>query len=254
MRDKTLKWRDFVIGSAVALTVIVSSPAYPQDSESDGLISEPNIEEVVVYGIRASLESALAAKRERANLTEFINADDIGKLPDENVAEVLENIPGVQISRTAGIGDGVSIRGSNQNRVEINGRSTTPSGANRGGISFSDLPASLVRSLEVKKVPTADMVEGSLGGTIDVKTYRGLGLKKPLRVVRAVSEYAENADKWNETFSTTLGDNFSTESGDIGAIINFSYFDKIVREDRLRVTPGVLSTSQREIDFDGDCQ
>ena len=113
-------------------------------------------------------------------MTEFINADDIGKLPDENVAEVLENIPGVQISRTAGIGDDVSIRGSNHTRVEINGRSTTPSGSNRGGISFSDLPASLVRSLEVKKVPTADMVEGSLGGTIDVKLYRGLRLKKPV--------------------------------------------------------------------------
>ena len=97
MIDKTLKWRDFVIAIAVAVTVIVSSPAYTQDSESDEVISEPNIEEVIVYGIRASLESALAAKRERANLTEFINADDIGKLPDENVAEVLENIPGVQI-------------------------------------------------------------------------------------------------------------------------------------------------------------
>jgi len=254
MRDKTLKWRDFVIGIAVALTIIISSPAYTQDSESDLVISEPNIEEVIVYGIRASLESALAAKRERANLTEFINADDIGKLPDENVAEVLENIPGVQISRTAGIGDAVSIRGSDQNRVEINGRTTTPSGSNRGGISFSDLPASLVRSLEVKKVPTADMVEGSLGGTIDVKTYRGLGLKKPLRVVRSVSEYAENADKWNETFTTTLGDNFSTERGDVGAIINFSYFDKIVREDRLRVSPGIRSTSQSQIDFDGDGQ
>ena len=254
MRDKLLKWRDFVIGTAVALTIIISSPAYTQDSESDLVISEPNIEEVIVYGIRASLESALAAKRERANLTEFINADDIGKLPDENVAEVLENIPGVQISRTAGIGDAVSIRGSDQNRVEINGRTTTPSGSNRGGISFSDLPASLVRSLEVKKVPTADMVEGSLGGTIDVKTYRGLGLKKPLRVVRSVSEYAENADKWNETFTTTLGDNFSTERGDVGAIINFSYFDKIVREDRLRVSPGIRSTSQSQIDFDGDGQ
>ena len=254
MIDKTLKWRDFVIAIAVAVTVIVSSPAYTQDSESDEVVSEPNIEEVIVYGIRASLESALAAKRERANLTEFINADDIGKLPDENVAEVLENIPGVQISRTAGIGDDVSIRGSNQNRVEINGRSTTPSGSNRGGISFSDLPASLVRSLEVKKVPSADMVEGSLGGTIDVKTYRGLGLKKPLRVVRSVSEYAENADKWNETFTATLGDNFSTERGDVGAIINFSYFDKIVREDRLRVSPGIRSTSQSQIDFDGDGQ
>ena len=125
-------------------------------------------------------------------------------MPDENVAEVLENIPGVQISRSAGIGSSVSVRGSTSNRVEINGRGTTPSGDNRGGMSFEDLPAALVRSLNVVKVPTADMVEGSIGGTINVKTYRGLALKERLAVFRASTEYAENADVWNENFSATL--------------------------------------------------
>jgi TonB-dependent receptor len=252
MGKNTLMWRCFV-GIAVA-AAIGSSSAFAQDTASDEESSESEIEEVIVLGIRASLESALAAKRERANLTEIINADDIGKLPDENVAEVLENIPGVQITRDAGIGEDVSIRGSNQNRVEINGRTTTPSGSNRGGISFSDLPAALVKSLEVVKVPTADMVEGSLGGTIDVKTYRGLSLKKPLRSVRGASEYAENADVWNENFAATLGDKFSTERGDVGAIFTLSHSDKVVREDRLRVSPGVRAANQSQIDFDGDGQ
>ena len=96
-----------------------------------------------------------------------------------------------KITRDKGIGAEVSVRGSDQNRIEINGRGTSPSADSRGGISFADLPAALVRSLHVVKVPTADMVEGSLGGTIDVKTYRGLKLQKPLRVVRLTSEYAE---------------------------------------------------------------
>ena len=252
MGKNTLMWRGFV-GIALA-AALGSSSAFAQDKASSEESSESEIEEVIVLGIRASLESALAAKRERANLTEIINADDIGKLPDENVAEVLENIPGVQITRDAGIGEDVSIRGSNQNRVEINGRTTTPSGSNRGGISFSDLPAALVKSLEVVKVPTADMVEGSLGGTIDVKTYRGLSLKKPLRSVRGASEYAENADVWNEKFATTLGDKFSTERGDVGAIFTLSHSDKVVREDRLRVSPGVRAANQSQIDFDGDGQ
>lgn len=223
-----------------------------QEPVADEANADANIEEIMVYGIRQSLETALAEKRARVNLTEIINADDIGKLPDENVAEVLENIPGVQIDRSSGIGSSVSVRGSNQNRIEINGRSTTPSGVNRGGISFSDLPASLVRSLNVIKVPTADMVEGSLGGTIDVKTYRGLKLKKPLRVVRVVSEYAENADQWNENFSATLGNKFATERGDVGAIMSLSHSDKFVREDRLRVSPGVRQAADSQIDFDGD--
>ena len=185
------------------------------EEEQDKKVVDSSIDEVIVFGIRESLESALAAKRARANLTEVINADDIGKLPDENIAEVLENIPGVQIDRSGGIGSQVSVRGSSQNRVEINGRSTTPAKDERGGISFSDLPSTLVRSLNVVKVPTADMVEGSLGGTVNVKTYRGLKLKKPLKVVRAVSEYAENADKWNEKYSATFGDKFSTSRGDV---------------------------------------
>jgi len=100
----------------VAVIALCSLNGHAQNNNEDSAI-----EEVVVYSIRKSLESALAEKRDRINLTEIINADDIGKLPDENVAEVLENIAGVQITRDAGIGDGVSIRGSDQNRVEMNG-------------------------------------------------------------------------------------------------------------------------------------
>ena len=229
-----------------------SAAALSAEDKKNNKTADESIEEVIVTGIRASLESALEAKRALANLTEVINADDIGKLPDENIAEVLENIPGVQIDRSGGIGSSVSVRGSTQNRVEINGRSTTPSKSARGGISFSDLPSTLVRSLNVVKVPTADMVEGSLGGTINVKTYRGLKLKKPLRVVRAVSEYAENADKWNENFSATFGNRFATSRGDVGAILNLSYFDKFVREDQLRVSPGVRQSTQSNLDFDDD--
>lgn len=218
----------------MTLISLCSFQGYAQTSSEDGVI-----EEVVVYSIRQSLESALAEKRNKSNLTEIINADDIGKLPDENVAEVLENIPGVQITRDAGIGDGVSIRGSDQNRVEMNGRGTTPSGDSRGGISFSDLPAALVKSLHVVKVPTADMVEGSLGGTINVKTYRGLGLKKPLKVFSLKEEYAQNADAWNQNLSTTIGNKFSTGIGDIGAILTISHISKSIRQDSIRVSPAV---------------
>ena len=173
-------------------------------------------------------------------------------MPDENLAEVLENIPGVQISRNAGIGSSVAVRGSEDNRVEINGRGTTPAGDNRGGMSFEDLPAALVRSLNVVKVPTADMVEGSIGGTIDVKTYRGLRLKERLAVFRAAAEYAENAEAWNQNFSATVGDKFSTQLGDVGAIVTFNHIEKTVREDSLRVSPGIRQAAQSNVDFNGD--
>lgn len=202
---------------------------------------EEEMEEIVV-SIQRSLETALSEKRNTTNLTEVINAEDVGKLPDENVAEVLENIPGVQITRSEGIGEGVSVRGSDENRVEINGRGTLSGQDDRGGISFADLPAALIRSLTVVKVPTADMVEGSIGGTINVKTYRGLRLKKPLKVARFTSEYAENSDAWNENAALTWGDKFNTEFGDIGAILTFSHIKKSVREDSIKVNTATRTT------------
>lgn len=90
-----------------------------------------NLEQIVVTGIRSSLASALEEKRAAANLIEVIQAEDIGKLPDQNLAEVLENVTGIQITRTAGVGTGVQIRGTNANRTEINGVSTVGSGAGR---------------------------------------------------------------------------------------------------------------------------
>ena len=78
------------------------SAGYAQDG--DGAI-----EEVVVTGIRGSLANALDQKRNSDNLIEAIYAEDIGKLPDQNLAEVLENVTGIQITRTAGVGTGVQI-------------------------------------------------------------------------------------------------------------------------------------------------
>ena len=252
--------RDRIFAAVLLVTAMIAalsiSNAMAQEegnsAEANDTATPEPMEEVVVYGIRQSLETALEAKRQSSNLIEVINAEDIGKLPDENLAEVLENIPGVQISRSAGSGSAVAVRGSESNRVEINGRGTTPSGDNRGGMSFEDLPAALVRSLNVVKVPTADMVEGSIGGTIDVKTYKGLALKERLAVFRASTEFAENADVWNENFSATMGDKFATSRGDLGAILTISHLKKTVREDSLRASPGVRAANQSNVDFTGD--
>ncbi|MFT6668420.1 MAG: outer membrane cobalamin receptor, partial [Cognaticolwellia sp.] len=107
--------------SATSLTFAASVAAQEAETEAQ---AKKSVEVIQVTGMRSSLTSALAEKRDTANLVEIIMATDIGKLPDQNLAEVLENVTGVQITRTAGIGTGVQIRGSNSNRVEINGAST----------------------------------------------------------------------------------------------------------------------------------
>ena len=145
------------------------------------------LEEVVITGIRGSLASALQEKRSSDNLVEIIQSEDIGKLPDQNLAEVLENVTGIQITRTAGVGTGVQIRGTNANRTEINGVSTVGSGSGRSGINFEDVSSAIIAAVEVTKAPDAKTIEGSVGGTINLRTIRPLDLEERVASIRIQS-------------------------------------------------------------------
>lgn len=230
------------------LALVIAGFAPVAHSQEEPAEKKAAIEEVTVYGIRGALENALNQKRLADNIVEIINAEDVGKLPDQNLAEVLENITGVQIDRNQGVGSTVSIRGSDQNRVEINGRGTTPAEDSRGGISFEDLPAELIAAVKVVKVPTADMVEGSLGGTVDLKTYRPLRIKKPIRALNLMSEYTENRDAYTPSYSGTISQNFRTGAGDMGFVLGATLSARDVREDTLNVRVG----PRNNVDLDGD--
>ena len=184
---------------------------------------EAQIEEVVVSGIRSSLASALEEKRSASNLIEVIQAEDIGKLPDQNLAEVLENVTGVQITRTAGIGTGVQIRGTNANRVEINGVSTVGSGSGRSGIDFEDVNASIISSVEVTKASEAKTIEGSVGGTINLRTIRPLELEETLGSVRVqIEDSSLTSDGSKPRYSGAWGDKWTTDAGEFGVVISGS--------------------------------
>lgn len=206
----------------------ISLNAFAQDQEL--------IEEVVVTGIRSSLASALAQKRNADNLVEVIQAQDIGKLPDQNLAEVLENVTGVQITREAGVGTGVQIRGTNSNRTEINGVSTVGSGAGRSGIDFEDVSASIISAVEVTKASEAKTIEGSVGGTINLRTIRPLDLSEPLAAVRVQGEEGSLSSDagYNPRISGTWGDNWTTDFGDVGVVISGSWSEQDVTAFRPR--------------------
>lgn len=207
---------------------LAQDQAGTQDAATDG-------DDIVVTGIRASLQSALAEKRTSDNLVEVIQAEDIGKLPDQNLAEVLENVTGVQITRQAGVGNAVQIRGTDANRTEINGVSTVGAGAGRSGISFEDLPASLISSVEVTKVPEAKTIEGSVGGTINLRTIRPLSLSDPLIAARVQMERSDLASSTLPRISATIGNRFDTGIGEIGIVLSGSY----ARQDVAQFAPRV---------------
>ena len=208
--------------SAVILTAL-AAPAVAQVDETDQ-------SEMIVTGIRQSLQSALVEKRESDNLVEIIRAEDIGKLPDQNLAEVLENVTGIQITREAGVGTGVQIRGADENRIEINGVTTVGSGSGRSGIDFEDVAAAIIGSVEVTKAPESSTIEGAVGGTINLRTIRPLALDEdePLANFRLQFEDSSlSTDGLSPRVDGTVGKKWSNAAGqEIGATLSISYTEQ----------------------------
>ena len=212
--------------SAALATLLVAPSVLAQEAQSTQ--NTPEIEVIEVSGIRSSLTSALLEKRDANNLVEVIKAIDIGKLPDQNLAEVLENITGIQITRTAGVGTGVQIRGTNANRTEINGVSTVGSGTGRSGINFEDVSAGIIAAVEVTKSSEAKTIEGSVGGTINLKTIRPLQLSDTLATLRVQGENSSlSSDSvLKPRLSGTFGDNWETDVGKFGVVISANYAEQ----------------------------
>ena len=209
-----------LLGSGLAVSLIaLTAPGMAQDA---------SVDEVVVTGIRGSLQSALDQKRNASSLVEVIVAEDIGKLPDQNLAEVLENVTGIQITRTAGVGTGVQIRGTNANRVEINGVSTVGAGAGRSGISFEDVNSAIIAGVEIVKSPEAKTIEGSVGGTVNLKTIRPLDLTDTLGVIRIQAEENNlSTESATPRYAGAYGNKWElSNGGELGFVISGSYSEQ----------------------------
>lgn len=227
-----------ICAGVVAAGIVTQSPLLlaQTNQEATSETSEQSVEVIEVSGIRSALTNALAEKRFSTNLVEVIKAEDIGKLPDQNLAEVLENVTGIQITRTAGVGTGVQIRGTDANRTEINGVSTVGSGSGRGGINFEDVSAAMISAVEVIKAPEAKTIEGSVGATINLRTIRPLELDDRLAVVRIQGEDSSlSTDSMTPRISGTYGDNWDTDNGRFGAVISVSMSEQDVTAFRPRV-------------------
>ena len=187
-------------------------------------------DEIIVTGIRQSLKAANELKRADARIVDAIVAEDIGKLPDNNIAEALQRVTGVSINTDFGVGDSVSIRGLSQNRVELNGRTTL--GDSRDGVSLQDFPSSFLKSVEVIKSPTADMIEGALGGTVRLNTIRPTELKGFTAAGAFDLEYADKTENFAPIGNISLGNVWDLNNGGtFGVIANLAYQDREIRQD-----------------------
>ncbi|MET0496699.1 MAG: TonB-dependent receptor [Steroidobacteraceae bacterium] len=200
-------------------------PAYAQVA-APTTAGEARLEEIVVTGFRQSLANAADAKRESTNFTDSVFAEDIGKFPDLNIAEALNRIPGIQLTREI-TGEGLNIQirglGNNFTKVLLNGSQigvassgrTDATNQNRE-IDLDLFPTELFSRLDVSKTPTAGMVEGGVSGVVNMRTARPFDNPGTRFTYQAQASYGEESEdvsprlaamgSWtNDTFGVLVG-------------------------------------------------
>jgi len=239
----------------IAVSAGLCSGAYAQQSEKDDAV----VEEIEVTGIRRSLSESIDKKRNAATVVDAISSTDLGRFPDENVAEALQRVTGVQINRIRGEGSSVNIRGFNRDfsQVLLNGNVVT-SASDAGAtlftgdlrssrvFDFTMLASDFVRSLEVYKGSVASIEEGGLAGTINVSTPRPLEIGERVINFTAQGVYQSNSGRLAPRVSGIYSDVFA--DGKWGVTLAAAVSLQRRETHQSRNTGG----RDGDLDFDGD--
>ncbi|MBE8717083.1 TonB-dependent receptor [Cellvibrio polysaccharolyticus] len=197
------------------------------------------IEEIIVSGQRGSVQSAQLLKQNAEQIVDSIVSDDIGKLPDRSITEAIQRISGVTIERFISIGDpehfsaegsGVAVRGMRHVRSELNGRDSFSASGGRS-LSFEDVPAELMAGVDVYKNPSADMIEGGLGGTVNLRTKMPLELDGQKIGLSASANYGDFIEETKPSFSALYSNRWDTNAGEMGILLDVAYSDLATRTD-----------------------
>ena len=242
-----------------ASAIAFDGPVYAQQTDPDDPTQEDEdgqrgrfaerhedapVEEVVVRGVRRSLESAQALKRFSGVIVDSVTAEDIGALPDRSVTETLQRVPGVAINRFAAgrdpdhfsvEGSGVVVRGLTYVRSEVNGRDSFT--ANNGrGLSFADVPPELLIGVDVFKSLSADRIEGGIAGTVNLRTRRPFDSQDPMFAFSLEGNYGDFIDDYSPTGSALGSYRWDTNYGEFGVLGSFVYSQVLSRADRFQVS------------------
>jgi TonB-dependent receptor len=239
MRVKTL-----ILGSAsLAMLALGAGPAFAQTNPapngppaSDANAAAPTAastdqaatgtpdasgQDIVVTGLRRSLQSSESIKRRSDQQIDAIVAEDIGKLPDVAVSDTAARIPGVEVLRGGGEASQVLVRGLPNFETTYNGREIFT--AETRVVALQDFPSGAIAALEVYKTSTANLVEPGLAGLINVRSRRPFDFNGLEIAGNVWDQYTMQSRVWHPNGNILISDRWNTGIGEIGALINFSY-------------------------------
>ena len=200
-----------------------------QSAENSQQLTDENIEIIQVRGIVSSLKEAQNIKKMSDNIVDAIVAEDIGQFPDQNVAESLQRIPGVSVTRVDGEGQKVTIRGlsGKYNVTTFNGRKLASDSQTRD-FNYDVIASELVGKIEVHKTQQARLQEGAVGGIVNIYSRKPLDVGQSL-TVSVEGEYNERAESTNPKTSLIMSDVFN--DGTFGALASFVHSKRTTRYD-----------------------
>lgn len=233
---------------ALSIGLLLSAQAMAQDADdSTKKTTDPvtELDAIEVTGMRASLIKSQTIKRDAQQIVDSVSAEDIGALPDRSVTETLQRVSGVTIDHFmarndpdhfSAEGSGVMIRGMTQVRGELNGRDIFSANSGRG-LSFEDVPSELMAGVDVYKNPSADIIEGGLGGTVNLRTFKPFDFKGR-KIAASVDMNRGDLSKENKPSASFLfSDRWNTGIGEIGAMIDVAYSELATQSQGIQVEP-----------------
>jgi TonB-dependent receptor len=247
--------------SVSANTAFAQAAEPTEQADKAPAATAAEMEEVVVIGTRASQRSAMERKKNAATAMDSITAEDVGNFPDQNVNEAISRVAGVALDRgDNGEGQGISVRGNGPEatRVEIDGMSvlntngSLSGGAQPGGggraADLRELPAALIKNIDIIKGTTADMTEGSLGGSVRIETRSGLEFDKPYLQFSTDGQRNSITKDLTPSFGAVFANTFM--DGRLGVIANVNYIEfEAIADVQQPQTSGNAGPS-RNADFD----
>lgn len=225
----------------LSLAVVLSFGWARAEAQETQQGAEETIEEIVVQGFRSSLEASLEVKRNSAGVVDAITAEDIADFPDLNLAESIQRIPGVSITRVNGEGRGITVRGlpANFNRIRINGMeamnttggSDASGGSNRGrGFDFNTFASDLFTRIVVQKSASASVDEGSIGATVDLQSARPFDYDEGITMGSSIQGgWNDLSEEFNPRFSGLISATNADHT--IGGLLSVAWSDRSILEE-----------------------
>jgi iron complex outermembrane receptor protein len=249
---RTMRLR-FALAMVATATMTANYPAFAVDASSDGTVTAPNastppaataettaaggnnpeLQEIVVTGIRASLEKSMEMKKDASVVLDSINATEMGRFPDADVADSLEHLPGITIDRTTG-GEGIHVNvrglGPQYNITTLNNRILATDDDSRD-LAFDVLPSEVISGADVLKSPQASALEGSIGGTVNLRTASAFDNPGFHGGVHAEGNDNDLSDLKGSKFSAFISD--TNDDHTLGFLLGAVHSDTKIRTDSL---------------------